>query len=104
MESITPLTGFDRAGYRVQHGGLALSLGVLLRFWHRLLGPDIRDPTRPEIDRLLRRFDDLLRADLENVERGIYPRSLLFQLPYADYLRAVPRALVEAPKILRRSR
>jgi ubiquinone/menaquinone biosynthesis C-methylase UbiE len=104
MPSIATLTGLERAGYRVQHGGLAFSLGLLLRSWHRLLGPGIRPPTRPEIERLLGRFDELLRADLEHVERGFYPRSLLFQLPYADYLRSLPRALAEAPRILRRSR
>src|SRR5437879_5548456 len=101
---VHPLSRFERAGYRVQHGGLAFSLGLVLRYWHRLLGPGIPDPSRPEIERLLGRFDDLLRADLDHVERGIYPRSLLFQLPYADYLRALPRALAEAPRILRRSR
>jgi ubiquinone/menaquinone biosynthesis C-methylase UbiE len=51
-----------------------------------------------------RRFDELLERDLRNVERGLYPASLLFQIPLKQYARRLPRLLAEVPRIMRRAR
>lgn len=103
-----PLRGvrrrLDAAGYRVQQAGLAASLGLLLRGWHHILAPDHPQPTGRDVERLIARFEQLLREDLANVERGVYPRELLFQLPYGEYLRALPAVLGDAPSIFKRSR
>jgi SAM-dependent methyltransferase len=51
---------------------------------------------------LRKRYLELLRRDLQNVRDGLYPRALLFQFPYADYLRVLPALLRELPRVLRR--
>jgi ubiquinone/menaquinone biosynthesis C-methylase UbiE len=51
---------------------------------------------------LRRRYLELLRRDLHNVREGLYPRALLFQFPYVDYLRVFPALLRELPRVLRR--
>ena len=95
-------TQLDRAGYLAQHNGLALSLGLLLRAFHLTMQPSLERPPVAALKSLRKRFLDLLDADLENVERGLYPRSLLFQLPITSYLRAAPAAMIEGPRIVLR--
>jgi ubiquinone/menaquinone biosynthesis C-methylase UbiE len=51
---------------------------------------------------LRRRHEDLHARDLANVEAGLYPRELLFQIPVADYVRAFPSLLLDAPRVVRR--
>lgn len=51
-----------------------------------------------------RRLRDLLERDLANVESGLYPRSLLFQIPYTEYARALPLLLRDLPQVVRRAR
>ena len=108
LGAAAPLRGvrrrLDAAGYRAQHAGLAASLGLLLQAWHRLLSPEHPQPTARDLERLVARFDALLGEDLANVERGVYPRALLFQIPYGEYLRVLPALLADAPRIFKRSR
>lgn len=108
VDSISPLhrlrTRLDRAGYQLQQGSLAASFGLFTRAFHAVLQPGMRRPTRAEMEAVHRRFIELLDEDLANVERGIYPRELLFQLPFGAYLRAVPAALLDAPRMIRRRR
>jgi len=94
----------DRTGYHLQQGGLALSSNFVLRAWHRAIQPDLPPPSKPQIRALRKRFLSLLAEDLDNVERGIYPRDLLFQLPLGSYLRTLPEAVIDASRIYRRSR
>ena len=49
-----------------------------------------------------RRYDELLQRDLANVERGLYPKELLFQFPFVDYLKAAPSLVADFPRTLRR--
>jgi ubiquinone/menaquinone biosynthesis C-methylase UbiE len=97
-------TRLDRTGYRLQQGSLAASLGLLMRAFHFALQPGVRGPTKGEFEALNRRLFDLFEEDLTNVERGIYPRQLLFQLPVRSYLRLMPEALLDAPRIIKRRR
>lgn len=48
------------------------------------------------------RYEQLLARDYDNAKMGIYPWSLLFQIPYATYARTLPRLLQDIPDILRR--
>jgi ubiquinone/menaquinone biosynthesis C-methylase UbiE len=90
------------AGYRIQQGSLAISLGLIIRAMHFLFEPGAERPPYEAIDALKRRFFRLLDNDLENVERGYYPRDLLFQFPYREYARLLPDAVAEIPRIVSR--
>jgi ubiquinone/menaquinone biosynthesis C-methylase UbiE len=92
----------ESARYRIQHGSLAISLGLIIRAMHFLFEPGAEKPPFEAIDVLRRRFFRLLDTDLENVERGYYPRELLFQFPYRDYARLLPDALADVPRIVSR--
>ncbi len=94
----------DRTGYHLQQGSIALSSNIVLRAWHRAMKPDHPVPSRDQLRELERRFFHLLAEDLANVERGIYPRDLLFQIPFGDYLRVFPQVLADAPRMFLRSR
>lgn len=48
------------------------------------------------------RYKELLATDLDNVATGMYPGSLLFQFPFADYLRSVPSIVRDFPRTMRR--
>jgi ubiquinone/menaquinone biosynthesis C-methylase UbiE len=46
----------------------------------------------------------LYARDLANVEEGLYPRDLLFQIPVGEYARAFPSLVRDTPRIVRRMR
>jgi len=94
------LTRLDRARYHAQHGLLLMLLGPYMGAWHRLLRRDLPRPSRRELGVLRARLADLLARDLANVERGIYPRDLLFRLPAREALRQLPELLGEPPRVL----
>jgi ubiquinone/menaquinone biosynthesis C-methylase UbiE len=48
------------------------------------------------------RYWTLLQTDFENTRRGVYPRALLFDVPFVRYAGNVPRFLLDAPRILTR--
>jgi ubiquinone/menaquinone biosynthesis C-methylase UbiE len=90
--------------YRAQQYGLATSLAMAGRLWGRLLAPDQPALEPVMVERLRQRYVALLERDLANVERGYYPRALLYQLPLASYLRRLPEVLVDLPRVLWRRR
>jgi ubiquinone/menaquinone biosynthesis C-methylase UbiE len=51
-----------------------------------------------------RRRRALLRRDLANVDAGLYPRALLFDVPALRYLRELPELVADAPTVVRRMR
>jgi len=51
---------------------------------------------------LQRRRQELHRQDLANVDVGMYPRELLFDIPTRRYLRQLPKLLADAPNVMRR--
>ncbi|MCV4697530.1 hypothetical protein OFB92_30960, partial [Escherichia coli] len=51
-----------------------------------------------------KRRGELHRRDLANVEAGLYPRDLLFDVPVRRYLRQFPRLVADAPNVVRRMR
>ena len=93
----------DLARYRARHAGLAVGFGVTLHLLYRTLMPDTRRRPEPEVGReLIRRFRELLDADIANVESGYYPRDLLFQFPLLRYLAQAPSQVVDLPRVAMR--
>lgn len=93
-----------RVAYRVQHLSFLLQATVYqetARFLARQPRPKL---SRPVLRELQQRVVALAEEDLQNVERGLYPRSLLFSMPLADYARALPRLVRDMPRILERKR
>jgi hypothetical protein len=94
----------DRAAYRAQQISIMVHC-TALQETARVLARQERPRFDPEVLALLRRrYRDLLDRDLANVERGLYPRDLLFQIPIAEYLRALPSLVRDAPQTVRRMR
>jgi ubiquinone/menaquinone biosynthesis C-methylase UbiE len=94
----------DRAAYRAQQISI-LAHCMLLQQAARVLARVERSRPDPEVlEGVRRRYRALLERDLDNVERGLYPRDLLFQIPLGDYLRALPSLLRDAPRTARRMR
>jgi ubiquinone/menaquinone biosynthesis C-methylase UbiE len=94
----------ERAAYRAQQVSILVNCVLLQEAARRLF----RQPLprlEPEVLGILReRYAALLERDLANVEAGMYPRELLFQIPITDYLRALPTLLRDAPQVVRRMR
>jgi ubiquinone/menaquinone biosynthesis C-methylase UbiE len=94
----------DRLAYRSQHWSLLLQATLLqeaTRLVSRLPRPRL---SGAEVRAVLRRRDELHARDLANVEAGLYPRELLFDIPVARYMRALPRLLRDTPRVVRRKK
>jgi ubiquinone/menaquinone biosynthesis C-methylase UbiE len=93
-----------RVAYRVQHLSFLLN-ATIYQETARLIARQPRPKISTEVLReLQRRVRELADEDLANVERGLYPRSLLFSMPLGDYARALPRLVRDMPRILERKR
>ena len=98
------LSRLDRLAYRSQHLSLLIQ-STLMQEAARVVTRTARPTIEPaEVRALMRRRRDLHRRDLANVEAGLYPRELLFDIPYRRYARALPRLMRDAPRVVRRRR
>jgi ubiquinone/menaquinone biosynthesis C-methylase UbiE len=98
------LSRLDRFAYHSQHLSFLINATVMeeaARFVTRNPRPRM---TYAQWKLLQRRRTQLHRRDLGNVEAGLYPRELLFDIPVARYLREFPRLLADAPRVVRRMR
>ena len=98
------LTRFDRLAYRSQHLSLLVNATVLqeaARILTRTPRPKI---SADEIRCLVRRRHELHARDLANVDAGLYPRELLFDIPMRRYLRSLPRLVRDTPRVVARMR
>jgi ubiquinone/menaquinone biosynthesis C-methylase UbiE len=91
----------DRVAYRTQQYAIRAPLAMVRRVVAMLAREESPDPTSLAL--LRRRYDDLLTHDLANAEAGLYPRALLFQIPFASYARVLPRLVLDAPWVIRRA-
>jgi ubiquinone/menaquinone biosynthesis C-methylase UbiE len=101
MSSLRPL---DRFAYRSQHLSFLLQATLVqeaARFMSRMPRPRL---SGAEVRAVLRRREELHARDLANVEAGLYPRELLFDIPVRRYMRALPRLLRDTPAVVRRRR
>jgi len=61
-------------------------------------------PISPEIlEKIRKRFDQLLETDWEDAERGIYPQSLLFDNPWEDFFLYYPAVWLDMLQIWERN-
>lgn len=56
-------------------------------------------PTKQEIKILNERFKKLLENDIKNVKENMYPKSLLFQIPFDFYIKMFPGLAVEIQRM-----
>jgi ubiquinone/menaquinone biosynthesis C-methylase UbiE len=100
---MTTLLGpLDRLAYRSQHFSFLLQATIVqeaARLVSRLPRPKL---AHAEIRALLRRKAELHARDLANVEAGLYPREMLFDIPVARYMRLLPQLLRDTPNVIRR--
>jgi ubiquinone/menaquinone biosynthesis C-methylase UbiE len=98
------LSLLDRLAYRSQHLSFLVNATVMqeaARIITRTRRPHIEDG---ELRALMRRRKELHARDLANVEAGLYPRDLLFDIPVRSYLKAFPRLVADTPRVVRRMR
>ena len=98
------LSTLERFAYHSQHLSLLIP-AVVLDETARLV---TRTP-RPKLDlgllrEIQRRRSELHRRDLANVDAGLYPREMLFDIPMGRYLRALPGLIRDVPRVVRRKR
>jgi ubiquinone/menaquinone biosynthesis C-methylase UbiE len=94
----------DRFAYRSQHWSFLIHATLVqeaARFMSRMPRPRL---SGREVRAVLRRREELHARDLANVEAGMYPRELLFDIPLGRYMRALPRLLRDTPRVVRRKR
>lgn len=90
-----------RAAYRAQQQSILLQCLAAHRIVRAMSHNEIVVP--PDIEReTQRRYRALLERDLQNVDAGLYPETLLFQLPLAEYGRRIPLLLRDMPRSMRR--
>jgi ubiquinone/menaquinone biosynthesis C-methylase UbiE len=94
----------DRGRYLTQQTGLVTVLTAAFRGAMAAFGAARAPATLEDLRFIERRLRDLFERDLANVEQGIYPRDLLFQMPLGEYARRVPEVLLDMPRVMRRSR
>lgn len=102
MQSI--LRPLDRFAYRSQHWSFLIQATLVqeaARLVSRLPRPKL---SNQELRALLRRREELHARDLANVDAGLYPRDLLFDIPVRRYMRALPQLLRDTPGVVRRKR
>ncbi len=98
------LTSFDKLAYHSQHLSLLIP-AIVLDETARL----VTRTKRPVIDlavlrEIQQRRVELHRRDLANVDEGLYPRAMLFDIPMGRYLRALPGLIRDMPNVVRRKR
>ncbi len=96
------LSRLDRLAYHSQHLSFAINATVMqeaARIATRTPRPKI---TAELIKTINRRRMELHRVDLANVESGMYPRELLFDIPTRRYLHESILLLKDAGNVVRR--
>ncbi len=96
--------GADKTRYQMRHIGLAVGLGSAMRLLRRAFLSSQAPPRSEDPSAFIQRFRGLLEEDWANAEAGYYPRELLFQFPFATYLRRLPEQLADLPKLAARRR
>lgn len=92
-----------RAAYRAQHASFRYSLLAAHRVLRKLARQRL-EPDPSSVAALQQRYEELLARDMRNAEQGLYPESLLFQIPLVDYAVALPRLLLDIPRTYLRFR
>ncbi len=96
------LSRLDRLAYRSQHLSFLINATVMQEAARLVTGTPRPELAPSELRALLRRRNELHDRDLANVEAGLYPRELLFDIPVRRYARAFPRLVRDTPRVVRR--
>ena len=88
------------AAYLTQQRSLFYAAVLAQRTARALIGQKVKVDREHEAA-LTRRYQDLLRRDLHNVENGMYPASLL-RFPALTHAKSLPLLLADVPRTLRR--
>lgn len=100
---MTPLvTETLRWAYRGQQQALRSTAAAVQHVARRFALGDVPALSPAQAQALQRSFEALLRRDYANAAAGIYPASLLFQIPFSTYARALPRLALDLPNVVRR--
>ena len=94
----------DRFAYRSQHFTFLLNATVMQEAARLVTGTPRPKVDKQELQALFRRRNELHARDLANVDEGMYPRELLFDIPVRRYMRALPRLMRDTPRVVRRMR
>ncbi len=100
MEADLP-TSFWRTAYHAQQWSIMFPIARLRRLVSALSASD-EAPAAEAAHALQERYATLLERDLANVEVGLYPRELLFQIPFGRYAWALPKLLSDLPSVIKR--
>ncbi len=92
-----------RAAYQAQQASFRLSL-VAAHTVLRAVAGDRETPETDAFEALREQYEGLLERDVRNAEEGLYPASLLFQMPLLEYAFAFPRFLLDVPRSFLRAR
>jgi len=92
----------SRVAYQAQQAAVRWSMVAAHAGLRAFVGRK-RIPSQTDLAELHRRLQELHARDLANVERGAYPRELLFQLPVREYLAHVPKLSAEVLRMVRRA-
>jgi ubiquinone/menaquinone biosynthesis C-methylase UbiE len=88
--------------YRAQQHAMVGVSALMQRSVRRFLLGQRERLVPAQLKALRRRYRDLLSRDLANVRAGIYPRALLFGMPWLDYATRLPRLALDVPSIIGR--
>ena len=98
------LNRLTRLAYRSQHLSFLINATVMQEATRFVTGTPRPNIDRAQLQTILRRRNELHDRDLANVEDGLYPRELLFDIPVRQYLRSFPRLVADTPRVVRRMR
>lgn len=100
---MTPLVAETlRWAYRGQQEALRGASALVQSLARRLAFDEVPLLEPSQVHALRESFEALLRRDYANAAAGIYPASLLFQIPLRTYVRALPKLARDLPNVLRR--
>lgn len=110
-QQVLPLNDLTKQAYRGFQWsknifGIAhkrMSTGLFSLIWP----PQHRHQTKPLnpelLDWIQGRYEQLMDADWQDAERGVYPTSLLFDNPWDDFFRFYPLVWLDLPKLWQRA-
>ncbi len=98
------LSTFDRIAYRSQHFSFLVNATVMQEAARVIARQKRTSIPLAQFAALMKRRKELHARDLANVDAGLYPRELLFDIPTRRYLRALPGLIADIPTVLRRMR
>ena len=97
-------SGVTSIAYGAQQLGMLVPAALAQRVVRFVGGASSPRPDAAAQKALNRRVRRLFETDLANVERGMYPRRLLFSVPVSTYARALPHLFADFPRSMWRKR